>query len=130
MIRYITELENLHLELAGRKEIVREDVKQRIRHTERSGKPDEEFTLLTRKGYKLPGISEPSIRLPLPVDPEIVWGFETGRFRRVVESWASSAEGSDLIIKVRRHSCTEYLRGSEHTHTLRKQVISLKQQSG
>lgn len=103
LIRYITELEKLHLELDGKREITREDVRERIRRTERSGKADEEYVLLTRKGYKLPGISKPSIRLSLPVDPEIVWSFETSRFRRVVESWTSSAENFDPLIKVRHH---------------------------
>jgi len=107
LIRYITALENLHLELDGKREITREDVKQAIRHTEKSGKTDEEFTLLTRKGYKLPGTSKPSIRLPLPVDPEIVWVFETGRFQRVVESWTSPMGDSDPIIKARHHLCPE-----------------------
>jgi len=100
-MRYITELENLHLELDGKKEITREDVKQKIRNIERSRKTDEEFTLLARKGRKLPDISRSSIRLPLPVDPEVVWNFETGRFRRVVESWTTSPmENSDPMIKV------------------------------
>jgi hypothetical protein len=103
LIRYITELEDLHLELDEKRKITREDVKQKIRHIERSGKTDDEFTLLTRKGYKLPDIQKPSIRLPLPVDPEIVWGFETGRFRSVVESWTSPTENSDPMIKVRHH---------------------------
>lgn len=105
LMRYIVELENLHLELDGKREITREEVKQKIRHIERSGKTDEEFTLLTRKSYKLPGISKSSIRLPLPVDPEIVWGFETGRFRRVVESWTLPMEKSDPVIKVRHRFC-------------------------
>jgi len=88
------------MELDGKRDITKEDVKQTIRHVERSGETDEEFILLTRKGYKLPGISNSSIRLPLPVDPEIVWDFETDRFRRIVESWA---ENSDPVIKVRHH---------------------------
>jgi hypothetical protein len=107
LLRYITELENLHLELDGKREVTREDVKQKIRYTERSGKTDEEFTLLTRKGYKLPGISKPSVRLPLPVDPEIVWVFETDRFQRIVESWTSATENSEPTIKVRHHFCLE-----------------------
>ena len=107
LLRYITELENLHLELDGKREVTREDVKQKIRYTEKSGKTDEEFTLLTRKGYKLPGISKPSVRLPLPVDPEILWVFETDRFQRIVESWTPATENSEPTIKVRHHFCLE-----------------------
>ena len=127
-MRYITELEKLHLELDGKRKITREDVKEIIRRTERSGNTDEEFVLLTRKGHKIPGVSKSSIRLPLPVDPEIVWGFETGRFRRIVESWTSPSENSDPVIKVRHHSCSE--RGSNRTCNLRKQSLSLKRLRG
>lgn len=118
------------MELDGKRAITREDVKQKIQQTERSGKIEEEFTLLMRKGYKLPGFSEPSIRLPLPVDPEIVWSFETGRFKRVVDSWASSTDKSDSMIKARHHSCPKRLRSPEHTDIHRKQEISLKQLHG
>ena len=97
LTRYIIALENLHLELDGERDITKEDVKERIRQTERSGKTEEEFVLLMRKGYQLPGTSKPLVRLPLPVDPEIVWDFETDRFRQVVESW-----DSDPTVKVRR----------------------------
>lgn len=109
MIRYITELENLHLELDGKREITREDIKQKIRQIERSRKTDEEFSLLMRKGYNLPGISKPSVRLPLPIDPEIVWVFETGRFKRVVESWTLPVENSDLVMEVRCRFCLKRL---------------------
>ena len=127
LTRYIIALEDLHIELDGKKEITKEDVKETIRHIEKSGETDEEFVLLTRKGYKLPGISKPSIRLPLPVDPEIVWDFETDRFRHIVESWA---ENSDPVIKVRRHLRPDRLGDSNHTDDLRKQEISSKQLRG
>lgn len=131
MLRYITELENLHIELDGKRAITREDVKQKIQHIERSGKIDEEFTLLTRKGYRLPGFPEPCIRQPLPVDPEIVWSFETRRFKRVVESWESSTDSEyDSMIKARHHSCPKRLRSPEHTDIHRRQEISLKQLHG
>ena len=128
MIRYITELENLHLELDV-KRITKRDIKEKILQTERSGKTDEEFVLLTRKGYNLPAISKPSIRLSLPVDPEILWVFETSRFERVVESW--STENSDsAVIKVRYRFCPEWLRDSKHADNLRRQGTNLKQLRG
>lgn len=127
LTRYIIALEGLHIELDGKKEITKEDVKQTIRRIEGSGEADEEFIVLTRKGYKLPGISELSIHLPLPVDPEIVWDFETDRFRRVVESWV---ENSDPVIKVRRHIRPNPLGDSDRTDDLRKQEISSKQLRG
>lgn len=130
MMRYITGLESLHLELDGKREIIMEDINQKIRQIERSGKTDEEFTLLTQKGFKFPGISEPSIHLPLPIDSEIVWVFETGRFQRVVESWTSPTGNPGLAIKVRHRFCLEYLRASKHTGIPRKRETSLKQLRG
>jgi len=116
------------MELDGKREITKEDVKQTIRHVEKSEETDEEFILLTRKGYELPGISSKrSIRLPLPVDPEIVWGFETERFRHIAESWA---DNSDPTIKVRHHLRPDWLRDSNHADGLRKQEISSKQLRG
>ena len=127
LTRYIVALENLHMDLDGKRRVTREDVKRTIRNIERSGKRDEEFVLLTRKGYELPGISKSSIQLPLPVDPEIVWGFETDRFRHIVESWA---ESSDPVIEVRYHLRPDWLLGSNHTDDLRLQNTSSKQLRG
>lgn len=128
MIRYITELENLHLELDV-KRITKRDIKEKILQTERSGKTDEEFVLLTRKGYNLPGISKPSIRLSLPVDPEILWVFESSRFERVVESW-STEDSDSAVVKVRYRFCPEWLRVSNHADNLRRQGTNLKQLRG
>ncbi|KAF9787306.1 hypothetical protein BJ322DRAFT_715736 [Thelephora terrestris] len=101
LVRYITELENLHLELDGKRQITREDVGLRIRQVERSAETNEEFSLLMREGCKLPGVA-PSMRLALPIDPEIVWSFETDRYQSVLDSWTLHTGDSDPIIKEAR----------------------------
>lgn len=102
LMEYVTQLENLHLELDGKRRVTREDVEGRIRQVEKSGGTNEEFTLLVREGFELPSISR-STRLSLPIDPEIVWSFETARYQSVLDSWTSRAESSGPVVKVRHH---------------------------
>lgn len=105
LVRYMTELENLHLELDGKRQVTSEDVGLGILQVERSAKTNEEFSLVTREGCKLPGIAS-SIPLPLPIDPEIMWHVEKGIYQSVLDSWASRTKDSDPLVKVRPCLCS------------------------
>jgi hypothetical protein len=129
MRRYIAELESLHQELDGKRRVSREDVERKIREVEESVEAGKEFSLLTRKGCDLPGIP-PSLRVHLPINPEIVWSFETARYRSIVDSLGSHTENFDPILKVRYSLRLGMLRRVKHADASRKQVTSSRRPHG
>jgi hypothetical protein len=127
---YITELEKLHQEeLGGTERVTSKDVERKIREVEESGKAGGEFALLARKGCELPGIP-PSLLVHLPISPEIVWSFETERYRSIADSLGSQTENSDFILKVRCSPRLGRPHHIKHTDASREQATSSRRPDG